>query len=54
MAHRWLFFWTDLTKPTEVERMIARFPRAQAAGLNGVVFPAKLAPANPRGQLPDF
>jgi hypothetical protein len=48
MAHRWLFFWNDMTEPTEVERMIARFPRAQAAGFNGVVFPAKLAPAKPR------
>jgi hypothetical protein len=48
MPHRWLFFWRDMTEAVEVERMIARFPRAQAAGFNGVVFPAKLAPAKPR------
>ncbi len=48
MAHRWLFFWNDMTKQAEVERMIARFPKAQEVGFNGVVFPAKLAPAKPR------
>jgi hypothetical protein len=46
--HRWLFIWRDLTDPVEVDRMVERFPRAQAAGFNGVVFPAKLPPAKPR------
>jgi hypothetical protein len=34
---RWLFIFRDLTNPAEVDRMIARFPQAQAAGYNGVV-----------------
>ena len=42
---RWLFVWRDLTKPEEVDRMIARFPRAAAAGYNGVVFSYNVAPA---------
>jgi hypothetical protein len=39
----WLFVWRDLSDPREVERLIARFPRAQAAGYNGVVFSATVA-----------
>ncbi|MBI3946730.1 MAG: carbohydrate binding domain-containing protein [Armatimonadetes bacterium] len=35
---RWLFVWRNLRNPSEVDRMIARFPRARAAGYNGVVF----------------
>ena len=42
---RWLFVWRDLTKPEEVDRMIARFPRAAAAGYNGVVFSWNIAPS---------
>src|SRR5204862_6591660 len=42
---RWLFIWRDLTKPEEVERMIARFPAAAAAGYNGVVFSYNIAPS---------
>lgn len=38
LAKRWLFVWRDMTDPKEVDRMIARFPRAQAAGYNGVAF----------------
>lgn len=38
MQKRWLFVWRDMSDPKEVDRMIARFPRAQAAGYNGVVF----------------
>lgn len=34
----WLFIWRDMTDPKEVDRMIARFPRAKAAGYNGVAF----------------
>ncbi len=35
--NRWLFIFRDLTNPAEVDRMIARFPAAHAAGYNGVV-----------------
>jgi hypothetical protein len=44
MSHRWLFVWRDMSDPQEVDRMIARFPRAQAAGYNGVVFDHPIAP----------
>jgi hypothetical protein len=49
MEKRWLFVWQDMSDPKQVDRMIARFPRAQAAGYNGVAFssniPADKAPA---------
>lgn len=49
MQKRWLFVWRDMSDPKEVDRMIARFPRAQADGYNGVAFsynvPAAKAPA---------
>ena len=35
---RWLFIWRDMADPKEVDRMIARFPRAHADGFNGVAF----------------
>lgn len=38
MQKRWLFVWRNMSDPKEVDRMIARFPRAQAAGYNGVAF----------------
>jgi hypothetical protein len=38
MEKRWLFVWRDMSDPKEVDRMIARFPRARAAGYNGVAF----------------
>ncbi|HLJ54662.1 MAG TPA: carbohydrate binding domain-containing protein, partial [Chthonomonadaceae bacterium] len=38
MKKRWLFVWRDMADPKEVDRMIARFPRARADGYNGVVF----------------
>lgn len=38
LQKRWLFVWRDMNNPAEVDRMIARFPAAQAAGYNGVVF----------------
>ncbi|MEI6500851.1 MAG: hypothetical protein WCP21_07470 [Armatimonadota bacterium] len=45
----WLFVWQDMSNPVQVDRMIARFPAAQAAGYNGVAFsynvPADKAPA---------
>ena len=42
---RWLFVWRDLTQPDEVDRMVARFPRAAAAGYNGVVFSHNVNPS---------
>ena len=48
LQKRWLFIWRDMSDVKEVDRMIARFPRAQAAGYNGVAFssnvPAEKAP----------
>ncbi|MGO9200986.1 MAG: carbohydrate binding domain-containing protein [Limisphaerales bacterium] len=44
MQKRWLFVWRDMSNPNEVERMIARFPRAKADGYNGVVFSYNVAP----------
>lgn len=38
LQKRWFFVWRDMTDPKEVDRMIARFPQAKAAGYNGVVF----------------
>jgi hypothetical protein len=38
MQKRWLFVWRDLNDLKETDRMIARFPRAKAAGYNGVAF----------------
>jgi hypothetical protein len=49
MEKRWLFVWRDMSNPQEVDRLIERFPRAQAAGYNGVVcspdIPPEKAPA---------
>ena len=45
MQKRWLFIWRDMSDPKEVERMIARLPRAQADGYNGVAFSYNVAPA---------
>ena len=44
LSKRWLFVWRNLTDPKEVDRLIARFPRAQKAGYNGVVFSGNVAP----------
>jgi hypothetical protein len=52
MQKRWLFVWRDMTDPREVDRMIARFPRARADGYNGVVFSHNVAPAK-AGELRD-
>jgi len=43
LQKRWLFVWRDMSDPKEVDRMIARFPRAQADGYNGVVFSHNVA-----------
>ena len=45
MQKRWLFIWRDMSDPKEVDRMIARFPRAQADGYNGVAFAANVPEA---------
>jgi hypothetical protein len=37
LEKRWLFVWHDLSDPKEVDRLIARFPRAHEDGYNGVV-----------------
>jgi hypothetical protein len=46
LQKRLLFVWRDMSDPKEVDRMIARFPRAQAAGYNGVAFSYNI----PRGK----
>jgi hypothetical protein len=43
MEKRWLFIWRDMSDPKEVDRMIARFPRAKADGYNGVAFSYNVA-----------
>lgn len=45
LQKRWLFVWRDLSNAEEVERMIARFPRAASAGYNGVAFSYNIAPS---------
>ncbi len=45
MQKRWLFIWRDMNDPKEVDRMIARFPRAHAAGYNGVACSYNVAPS---------
>jgi hypothetical protein len=45
LQKRWLFVWRNMADPKEVDRMIARFPGAAAAGYNGVVFSCNI-PAN--------
>jgi hypothetical protein len=49
MQKRWLFVWRDMSDPREVDRMIARFPRARAAGYNGVAFSYKIPRAKAAG-----
>lgn len=48
--HRWLFVWRDVSDGQEVDRVIARLPRAQAAGYNGVV----VSPAMPPAKAAEF
>ena len=45
LQKRWFFVWRNMSDPKEVDRMIARFPRAQADGYNGVVFSANIPAA---------
>ncbi len=44
LTHRWLFVSEDLSEPQQVDRVIALFPRAQAAGYNACVIPYDVAP----------
>jgi len=44
LEKRWFFVWRNMSDPNEVERMIARFPRAAADGYNGVAFSYNVAP----------
>jgi len=50
LEKRWLFVWRDMSDPREVDRMIARFPRARAAGYNGVAFSYNI-PEGKAGEL---
>ena len=45
MQKRWLFVWQDMSDPKQVDRVIARFPQAQADGYNGIVCSFEIAPA---------
>jgi hypothetical protein len=49
---RWLFVWRDMSDADEVDRMIARFPRAEADGYNGVAFAANI-PSGKAAELKD-
>lgn len=44
MDKRWLFVWRGMDDAKEVDRVIERLPAASAAGYNGVVLPANVAP----------
>src|ERR1043166_3452666 len=50
MQKRWLFIWRDMSDPKEIDRMIARFPKAQADGYNGVAFSYNI-PASKAAEL---
>ena len=50
LQKRWLFIWRDMNDPKEVDRMIARFPRAKADGYNGVAFSYNI-PASKAAEL---
>ncbi|HSV72288.1 MAG TPA: carbohydrate binding domain-containing protein [Chthonomonadales bacterium] len=45
LEKRWLFVWRDLSRPEEVDRVIARLPRARAAGYNGVAVSTAMSDA---------
>lgn len=45
LPNRWFFVFRSMDDAKEIDRMIARFPKAQADGYNGVVFPANIVPA---------
>lgn len=50
MQKRWLFVWRNMSDPKEVDRLIARLPRAQADGYNGIVF----SPNVPEGKAAEL
>ncbi len=50
LQKRWLFVWRNMDDAKEVDRMIARFPGAAAAGYNGVVFSYNI-PASKAAEL---
>lgn len=50
LRHRWLFVWRDVSDGQEVDRIIARLPRAEAAGYNGIV----VSPAMPPAKAAEF
>jgi hypothetical protein len=45
LQKRWLFVWRDMNDAKEVYRVIARLPRAKAAGYNGIVLSPSMPPA---------
>jgi hypothetical protein len=45
LQKRWFFVWRDMSDAKEVDRMIARFPQAKAAGYNGVAFASNIPKA---------
>lgn len=45
LQKRWLFVWRNMDDPKEIDRMISYFPRAAAAGYNGVVFSCNIPAA---------
>ena len=45
LQKRWLFEWCDMNDPKQIDKIIAQFPQAAAAGYNGVAFSHNVAPA---------
>src|SRR5438067_13675544 len=45
LQKRWLFVWRNLNDPKEADRAMARFPKAAAAGYNGIVLSHNVAPS---------
>ncbi|MEI7948483.1 MAG: carbohydrate binding domain-containing protein [bacterium] len=45
LQKRWLFVWREMSDAKEVDRVIARLPRAKAAGYNGIVLSPNMPPA---------
>jgi len=44
LKYRWVFVWRQLSRPEEVDKLIADLPRAAAAGYNGLVLRWNVAP----------
>ena len=45
LQKRWLFIWREMNDAKEVDRVIARLPRAKAAGYNGIALSPNMLPA---------